>query len=227
MTEKSDEKNRACCAVGVTEIRPFYDWALVIRKLHPINTMKSSLLTLAAVSLLACPAYSAVIAFDLLGKGAAGLSSTNENTAVVSTPNAVGTGGETGAGIIYDNVSKLLTINIGWGSLNGFTDLSSAVNNSHIHAPTPASGVGSFTQNAGVLFNLVRVSSTANGGSIATSVTLSPVQEAELLDGRFYVNIHTAQNGTGEIRGNIVIPEPSHALLGLLSLSLLARRRRP
>ena len=188
--------------------------------------MKSSLLTLAAVSFLACPAYSAVIALDLLGKGAAGLTSTNENTAFVTTPNAVGTGGENGTGISYDNVSKVLTINVGWGSLNGFTDLSSDANNSHIHGPTASSGVGSFTENAVVLFNLARVSSTSNGGSIATTVTLAPAQEVELLNGRYYVNIHTTQNGGGEIRGNIVIPEPSHALLGLLSLGLLARRRR-
>ena len=188
--------------------------------------MKSSLLTLAAVSLLACQVHSAVIAFDLLGKGAAGLTSTNENTAVVSTPNAVGTGGEVGAGISYDDVSKLLTINVGWGSLNGFTDLSSVVSASHIHGPTASSGVGSFNEGGGVLFTLPRLSSTANGGSIATTVTLSPAQELELLNGRYYVNIHTTQNTGGEIRGNIVIPEPSHALLGLVSLGLLARRRR-
>ena len=35
------------------------------------------------------------------------------------------------------------------------------------------------------------------------------------------------QNTGGEIRGNlVVIPEPSHALLGLLGLALLGARRK-
>ena len=114
------------------------------------------------------------------------MTSTNENTAFVTTPNAVGTGGEIGSGISYDNVSKVLTINVGWGSLNGFTDLSSLVNASHIHGPTASSGVGSFSENANVIFDLARINSTPNSGLISTSVTLTPSQEIELLNGRYY-----------------------------------------
>ena len=63
----------------------------------------------------------ALIQFNLLGKGGAGLLSTNENGAIAGTP---GSGGEIGAGIIYDDVTKMLTINVGWGTGNGFTNLS-------------------------------------------------------------------------------------------------------
>ena len=143
------------------------------------------------------------INLDLLGKGGAGLLSQNENGVISGTP---GTGGEVGAGCRYETNSRVLSINVAWGSQNGFTDLSSSANNSHIHGPTASAGAASFLQNAGVIFNLPRVSSTANGGSINTTVTLSAAQEHDLLAGRYYINIHTATNGGGEIRGNLVVP---------------------
>ncbi len=143
------------------------------------------------------------INLDLLGKGGAGLLSQNENRVISGTP---GTGGEVGAGCRYETNSRVLSINVAWGSQNGFVDLSSAANNSHIHGPTTSAGAASFLQNAGVIFNLPRVSSTANGGSISTTVTLSAAQEADLLAGKYYINIHTSTNGGGEIRGNLVVP---------------------
>ncbi len=187
--------------------------------------MKSLLLTLAAATaLLTAPAQSATLAFNLLGTGGVGLLSTNENGAIAGIP---GTGGEFGSGITYDDVTNILTVNVAWGSLNGFINLSSDANNSHIHGPTVSGGVASFTQNASVLFNLPRVSSAANGGSIATTVALDAGQEVDLLAGKYYVNIHTGTNGGGEIRGNIVlVPEPSHAILGLVGLALFGARRR-
>ena len=158
---------------------------------------------LAMFAALACSfvpmARAGVVQFNLLGRGGAGLLATNEPGAVIG-----GTGGEIGAGITFDDVTRALTINVGWGSANGFTDLSSAANNSHIHGPTAGSGVAAFTQTAGVLINLPRVSSTANGGSIATTVTLTVGQAMELLAGRYYVNVHTVNNSGGEARGFLV-----------------------
>lgn len=167
-------------------------------------------------------ANAAIINLDLLGKAGAGLLSGNENGTIAGTP---GTGGEFGQGIFFNDVTLQLTINVAWGSGNGFMDLSSAANNSHIHGPTLSGGVGSFTQNADVLFNLPRVSSSASNGSIATTLNLNATQATELLAGRYYINIHTGTNGGGEIRGNIV-PEPSSVALLSLGVLVLMRRRR-
>lgn len=190
--------------------------------------MKRSLLPLVAASvLLTTSAHSTTIFFDLLGKAGGGLLSGNENGSIVVSPNPVGTGGEIGGGISYDDVTNALTVNVGWGSLNGFLDLSGVATMSHIHGPTASGGAAAFLQNVSVLFDLPRVSSTANGGSISTTITLSEPQELELLNGRYYVNVHTGQNGGGEIRGNVVVvPEPSHALLGVLGFALLGARRK-
>jgi Cu/Zn superoxide dismutase len=64
----------------------------------------------------------------------------------------------------------------------------------HIHGPA-APGA-----NAGVLVNLAP-SGVAN--PLQGSATLTDAQMADLMAGKGYVNIHTAQNKGGEIRGQI------------------------
>lgn len=168
-------------------------------------------------------ARAATLLFDLQGIAGIGLLPGNEPGAISG-----GTGGEIGAGISYDDVTNILSINVGWGSSQGFTDLSSVSNNSHIHGPTASNNGAGFTQTAGVLFNLTRSSNAVTGGIITTApITLSAAQETDLLNGKYYINIHTANNGGGELRGFLVqVPEPSRATFALLSLSLLAFRRR-
>lgn len=170
------------------------------------------------------PAAAATVFFDLQGTAGSGLLPGNEPGSITG-----GTGGEIGAGIFYDDASRLLTINVGWGSSQGFTDLSSASNNSHIHGPTTSNNGNGFTQTAGVLFSLTRSSNLATGGTISQSVTLSASQETDLLNGKYYINLHTANNGGGEMRGFLVqssaVPEPSRAMLGLFGLVFVACRR--
>ena len=168
----------------------------------------------------------ALIPFDLLGRSGSGMRFNNENPASAS---GSGTGGENGAGITYDNVSKLLTINVGWGSGKGFTDLTGAVTAAHIHD----AGSASFTVNGGVIISLDGAtpgfnSSATNGGWTNTTTTLTAPQETSLLSGFLYLNAHTAANGGGEIRGNLIqVPEPSVVgLLGLGASGMLFRRRR-
>ncbi len=62
----------------------------------------------------------------------------------------------------------------------------------HIHGPAPEGA------NAGVV---IPFSSTAN--PITGSATLSPAQLADMKAGLYYVNLHTAANPGGEVRGQI------------------------
>ncbi len=188
--------------------------------------MKKTLLTLIACSL-ASASHAATINFDLIGTAGAGLLPGNESGSIIG-----GTGGEIGAGITYDDVSNLLTLNVGWGSSQGFIDLSSAANNSHLHGPTVNNngfnGVSNFNQTATVLFSLTRSSNAVTGGTINNApILLTAGEETDLLNGKFYINIHTANNGGGEMRGFlVVVPEPGSALLGMVTLGAFSLRRR-
>ncbi len=184
--------------------------------------MKHYILPL-AFSLVATISQAATIQFDLKGTAGTGLLTGNE-PAVLSG----GSGGEVGAGITFDDVTLQLSVNVGWGSSQGFTDLSSPSNNSHIHGPTAAINGSGFTQTAGVVFNLARSSNAVTGGTFTTSpITLTAAQAVDLLNGKYYINVHTQNNGGGEIRGFLVaVPEPSTPLLGMLALGSAALRRR-
>lgn len=178
----------------------------------------ASLLTALAI----LPASAAVIQIDLFGNAGEGLLPGNENPTVSG-----GSGGEIGGGITYNDATNQLSINVGWGSGNGFSDLAAGVSGAHIHGATSGSGTAAFSQNAGVIFSL-SPNTSPSSGFINQTVTLSEAQEAQLLDGRFYINIHTSANPGGEIRGNLVqaVPEPTIAALSALGLLSLVRRRR-
>jgi hypothetical protein len=182
---------------------------------------------LAAVFLSCAQAFGAIVSLDLLGKGGTGLLPGNENSSVLGVP---GRGGERSAGILFNDSTRILTIDIGWGSGNGFTDLTSAATAGHIHGPTTSGGTASFTQDAGVLITLDTLpgwnSSRTNGGLTGT-VTLTATQATDLLAGKYYINVHTSTNGGGEIRGNlVVVPEPTAAGLAVAGLGASALRRR-
>ncbi len=172
-------------------------------------------------------AEGAIVAFDLQGKSGFGLLPGNENGTIGGIP---GTGGERGAGISFNDVSLVLSIDIGWGSGNSFTDLSSNVTGGHIHGPTASSGTAAFTQDASILVGLDSLAgwnSSRTAGGFTGTVTLNSTQAAQLLAGRFYINVHTSTNSGGEIRGNLVaVPEPSSAMLCLAASGLLVTRRR-
>jgi hypothetical protein len=67
----------------------------------------------------------------------------------------------------------------------------------HVHGPAPAEGT------ADVLFGLDPVGSFGTSGFLAGLIQLNTDQLAAIVDGLSYVNIHTATNQAGEIRGQI------------------------
>jgi hypothetical protein len=142
-----------------------------------------------------------------------------------------GSGGEVSAGIFYDDVANLLTLNVAWGSANGFTDLTGNTTGGHLHGPTASGGPAAFTQNAGVKYPLDSLpgwNSSASAGGFSGTIAILPADETALLNGQFYFNAHTSLNSAGEIRGNLVaVPEPSVLMLVALGTgALLLRWRR-
>ena len=191
------------------------------------NTLRRLTILLAVAFASASAAFADIIPIDLLGKAGPGLLAGNETGTVNGTP---GSGGEIGAGITFDNVTLQLTINIGWGSGNGFTDLTGPATAGHIHGPTPSAAPASFNEAVGVMIGLDSLAgwnNSATNGVFSGTVTLTSEQADFLSDGRLYINVHTSTNGPGEIRGNLmVVPEPGTFVSFLLGAGALALLRR-
>ena len=94
-----------------------------------------------------------------------------------------------GAGSVtatFDTASKQLS----WkGTVSGLTGPATAA---HFHA-------GEAGKNGGVVVPIAG----ADKGSFEGSATLTDAQAAELMDGKWYVNVHTAANKGGEVRGQV------------------------
>jgi hypothetical protein len=130
----------------------------------------------ATVLVLAAPAAAETINFK------ADLKSTNE----VPPNDSKATGTVT---MTYDDASKKLT----WKG--NYSDLTGPPSAAHFHA-------GEAGKNGGVqvtIFQGAQAKSPFEG-----SATLTAAQAADLMAGRFYVNVHTAAHKAGEIRGQVV-----------------------
>jgi hypothetical protein len=94
-----------------------------------------------------------------------------------------------GAGSVtatFDTASKQLS----WkGTVSGLTGPATAA---HFHA-------GEAGKNGGVVVPIAG----ADKGSFEGSATLTDAQAAELMGGKWYVNVHTAANKGGEVRGQV------------------------
>ena len=91
------------------------------------------------------------------------------------------------ADIDYDPASKKLSWKVTYSGLSG------PATAAHFHGPAEAG------KNAGVAVPIANPASSPVEGS----ATLTDAQAADLAAGKYYVNIHTAANPGGEIRGQV------------------------
>jgi hypothetical protein len=91
------------------------------------------------------------------------------------------------ADIDYDAASKKLSWKVTYSGLSG------PATAAHFHGPAEAG------KNAGVAIAIPNATSSPVEGS----ATLTDAQAADLVAGKYYVNIHTAANPGGEIRGQV------------------------
>ena len=135
-------------------------------------------------STLAALACTAALAFATPSMAAMTNFKANLTTAAEVPPGTGAGKGEVTA--TYDDASKKLT----WkGSYSGLSGPATAA---HFHGPAPAG------KNAGVMVPI-----SPNGPSFEGSATLTDAQAKALMDGDIYVNVHTAANKGGEIRGQL------------------------
>ena len=112
----------------------------------------------------------------------ASLSSAQINPPVASP----GTGSAT---ISYNAATKELTWTLTWSPLSGPATMA------HFHGPA-APGA-----NAGVA---LPIGAAGMASPVSGKATLNDAQAADVMAGRWYVNIHTAANPGGEIRGQVM-----------------------
>ncbi|MGH6671890.1 MAG: CHRD domain-containing protein [Xanthobacteraceae bacterium] len=100
------------------------------------------------------------------------------------------TGGTGTATVTLDSAGNKITWNV---TFSGLTGAATAV---HIHGPAPAG------KNAGVMVWLSTKGKTASS-PVSGSAKLTAAQASDLTNGLCYVNVHTAANPGGEIRGQL------------------------
>jgi hypothetical protein len=107
---------------------------------------------------------------------------------------SVSTDGTGSAAMTFNSSSNELTWSISFSGLSGPATMA------HFHGPALGGS------NAGVLVNIGEISgldSPMNGSAVLTAE-----QATALVDGKMYINIHTAANGGGEIRGQVSCEQP-------------------
>lgn len=113
-------------------------------------------------------------------------------TAKLAAANEVPANPSTGMGALegsFDKQTKMLNWTVTYSGLTG------PVKAGHFHGPAMAG------QNSGVALGFTgSVDSPIKG-----TATLTDAQAADLLAGKWYVNLHTAAHAGGEVRGQVVV----------------------
>lgn len=177
-----------------------------------------------ALLLMASASQATLIEMNFRGNAGAGLLPGNENPAVPSAAS----GGEVGGGLVYDDVTNTLSLEFEFAGLTGGL-FDAADGGIHLH---DAGAADPFGANGPIEINLnsgfANVAFGSLGGMVDLDVVLTDAQEIELLNGQYYLNIHSDVFRGGELRGNLVraIAEPGSALLLLAGLAGLGLGRR-
>ena len=130
-------------------------------------------LTLAAIACMVTPAVAETMTFKADLKAASEV-----------PPNS--SKGAGAAAVTYDTASKTLRWTV---TFSGLTGTATAA---HFHGPAEAG------KNAGPVVTL-----TGSASPMAGSATLTDAQAADLMAGKWYINVHTAEHKDGEIRGQV------------------------
>jgi len=91
------------------------------------------------------------------------------------------------ADVTFDTASKVLTWKVTYSGLTGPATMA------HFHGPAEAG------KNAPVVVPIPNAASGVDG-----TATLTDAQAADLVAGKYYINVHTDTNKGGEIRGQVV-----------------------
>ena len=132
-----------------------------------------SALAVSAAFLLASPAMAEVVKYKATLDG-------SQQSPPVTTK------GKGTATFTFDTTKKKLSWNVKYSGLSG------PATAAHIHGPA------AMGENAGPVIPFKKLKSPIKG-----SETLTDTQAADLEAGKYYVNVHTAANKAGEIRGQI------------------------
>lgn len=107
----------------------------------------------------------------------------------------VQTTGSGNASLTYDPDTKVVTWNI------TFSGLSSGATMAHFHGPAAAG------KNGPVVLWLSQKGNMSVTSPITGQATLSSAQAQELTAGELYINLHTKDHPSGEIRGQVMPPK--------------------
>ena len=137
---------------------------------------------------------SSVIAatLGLTACGSAMMGNTTAISAKLSSANEVPANSSAGTGMLdasFNKDTSVLTWTVSYSGMTG------PVTAGHFHGPAMAGA------NAGVALGF----SGSMDSPIKGSATLTAAQAADLLAGKWYVNLHTAANKGGEIRGQATV----------------------
>jgi len=155
---------------------------------RPTSLFRSSLLPFALVSALVLSACGSIPMSD---SSAPMTMSLRTFRATLSSAAEVPANASAGTGSLeasFDKASGVLKWKLSYSGLTGPATMA------HFHGPAMPGA------NAGVAVPFPSAASPAEG-----SATLTPAQVTDLMAGKWYVNVHTAQYPGGEIRGQVLV----------------------